>query len=357
MMPVVFLAPACTRADGSNTHVAFAHGITKPVKSAQFLAAIERALFSQKSNAQAAPPPKTDLPLAERLPLRVLLVDDNSINQKVAARLVQQLGYKPDLAANGKLALDALDAQHYDLVFMDMMMPEMDGLEATRRIRERQVAGVHPNYQSRILIVAMTAHAMAADREKCLAAGMDDYLAKPIRPNDVRGIIEKWGPQIQPQAAATPAPAPKIETAPAPAVAMPKAELAAAVAQPPSPLAGEPPVDMGRLNDLTGSDPATTRELIDMFYKQTAQQLKQLEDALRANDTSTVGHVAHSCKGASATLGMTRFSPIMLQLEKMGKAGALNGAEKLCVDARNEFKVIQDFFMAQPGLDVPPPAV
>jgi CheY-like chemotaxis protein/HPt (histidine-containing phosphotransfer) domain-containing protein len=247
------------------------------------------------------------------------------------------------LAANGKLAIEALDQQPYDLVFMDMMMPEMDGLEATRRIREKQASAIHPNYRARIFIVAMTAHAMATDREKCMAAGMDDYLSKPVRPNDIRNVIEKLAPQLQSDA---PAPSAKTETPP-------NSKPAAAAPAP----SGEPPVDMGRLNDLTGGDATTTRELIDMFYKQTAQQLRQIEDAVRANDTSAVGHIAHSCKGASATLGMTQFSPIMLQLEKLGKSGALDGAEKLCAEARNEFKVIQNFFMAQPGLDVPPPAV
>ncbi len=354
MLPVVFLTPLGTRAEGNETQIAFAHGITKPVKPAQFLSAIERALFSPKKVEAPVVAPKADLPLAERFPLRILLVDDNSINQKVAARIVQQLGYKPDLAGNGKLALDAIDKQHYNLVFMDMMMPEMDGLEATREIRERQKnSGANPNYASRILIVAMTAHAMVADREKCLAAGMDDYLAKPIRPNDVRGIIEKWAPQVQP--AANSAAAAKIET-PKSEPQISKSELAAATAQAPAPSTNEPPVDMSRFNDMSAGDTAMSRELIDMFYKQTAQQLNDIERAIRGNDASTVGHVAHSCKGASATLGMTRFSPIMLQLEKLGKSGALNGAEKLCVEARNEFKVIQKFFMAQPGLDVPPPA-
>ncbi len=141
-------------------------------------------------------------PLAERMPLSILLCEDNAINQKVAARILRQLGYTCDLAANGREGLEALDRRHYDLVFMDLMMPEMDGLAATRAIRERQNdAAAHPNYSSRILIVAMTAHALQSDRERCIAAGMDDYLAKPIRPADVRGMIERWAPQIHPATA------------------------------------------------------------------------------------------------------------------------------------------------------------
>jgi len=234
--------------------------------------------------------------------------------------------------------LEALDRRHYDLVFMDLMMPGMDGLTATRAIRERQKDGAaHPNYNSRILIIAMTAHAQQSDRESCLAAGMDDYLAKPIRPADVRGVIERWAAQIHPAAAVQPAPASGV-----------------AVAQAVSIPTGEPPVEMSRLEDLTEGNPESIRELIDMFYRQTAQQLNQIEDAVRANKPADVGHVAHSCKGASATLGMSRLAAVLLKLEKLGKSGALTGAEEFCADARREFKDIQTFLAGHPALAAMP---
>ncbi len=343
MLPVLFLAPLGTRAEGADTRVAFAHGITKPVKPSQLLAGIERALFSQKKAVETpvAAPATAPQSLAERCPMNILLVDDNSINQKVAARIVQQLGYKPGLAVNGRLALEALDNQHYDLVFMDLMMPEMDGLEATRAVRERQKNGAaYPNYQSRILIIAMTAHAMQSDREKCLAAGMDDYLAKPIRPADVRGAIEKWAPEIQSAQPATSSPADA-------------AQLIAATAQAAPAAAAEPAVDLDRFNDMSGGDPAMARELIDMFDKQTTQQLKQIQDALCSKDASTVGHVAHSCKGASATLGMKRLAAVMLKLEKLGKSGALDGADQFHLEAQREFKEVQNFLSANPNLTAP----
>ncbi|HEY1662466.1 MAG TPA: response regulator [Verrucomicrobiae bacterium] len=343
MLPVVFLAPLGTRAEGSDTGVAFAHGITKPIKPSQLLAGIERALFSQKKVVEApvAAPAPAAQSLAEKYPLKILLVDDNSINQKVAARIVQQLGFKPDLAVNGRVALEALDKQHYDLVFMDLMMPEMDGLEATRTIRERQRNGAaNPNYQSRILVIAMTAHAMQSDRDKCLAAGMDDYLAKPIRPGDVRGMIEKWALEIQAAQAATTSSA-------VPAV------VAAATMQAAPASAEEPAVDLDRFNDMSGGDPTMARELIDMFDKQTTQQLKQIQDAIGAKDASTVGHVAHSCKGASATLGMKRLAAVMLKLEKLGKSGALDGAEQFHLESQKEFKDIQNFLSANPKLTAP----
>ena len=366
MMPAIFMTPIGARSDSApESRVVFANSITKPVKPAQFLAAIERVLFNQKKlESQVVTLPKANVPLAEKYPLRVLLVDDNSINQKVAARIVQQLGYKPELAANGRQAVEAFNKQAYDLIFMDMMMPEMDGIEATRAIRERQKNGA-PNFTSRILIVAMTAQAMASDREKCISAGMDDYLAKPIRPNDVRGIIEKWAPQIhaapEPEPVSAPAAVPAVPVAPAIAPAVPPVLAAPApaapVAPPPPPVPpAEPPVDMSRMTDLTGGDETCIRDLVEMFYTQTSQQMKQIEQAVAAKDASTVGHVAHSCKGASATLGMARFAAVMLQLEKLGKSGSVNGAEALCAQAEREYAEIRNFLMAQPVLAGQPAA-
>jgi signal transduction histidine kinase/HPt (histidine-containing phosphotransfer) domain-containing protein len=341
MMPLIFLTPSGTHAGKTpDTCVSFANSLTKPAKPAQLCAAIEHALFSRKKTAAPAPP-KAEPSLAERFPLRILLCEDNVINQKVAVRILLQIGYQCDLAANGREGLEAIDRRHYDLVFMDMMMPEMDGLTATRAIRERQKDGLtHPTYQSRILIIAMTAHAQQSDRESCLAAGMDDYLAKPIRPADVRGAIERWAPQIYPDAARQTALAPD-------------ADIAAAVAQIVPAPAGEPPMEMTRLADLTEGNPESMRELVDLFYTQTGQQLKQIEDAVRANKSAEVGQVAHSCKGASATLGMTRLAAVLLKLEKLGKSGALAGAEEFCAEARREFQDIRNFLEAHPLLATP----
>ncbi len=252
------------------------------------------------------------------------MCDDNEINQKVATRILTQLGYQPDLAGNGRDALDALDRKPYDLIFMDVMMPEMDGLEATHAIRKRQSEGGHPYYQPRIIIVAMTAQAMQGDREKCLAAGMDDYLSKPIRPKDLRGILELWGGRATPVQ--------KIE--PAPKI---------------SDVAENPPVDLDRLNDLTDGNAESFRELVDLYNKQTRQQLEQIQNAIRANDTAEVRRVAHSCAGASATLGMVRLVPLLRDLEKQGHEGILTTAAQVAENAVHEFKLIQDFLAAHPA--------
>src|SRR5262249_21256232 len=120
-----------------------------------------------------------------RYPLRLLVVEDNPVNQKLALRMLQQLGYRADLAGNGREALEALDRQQYDVVLMDVHMPELDGLAATRQIRARGPTAVQP------YIIAMTADAMEGDREVCLAAGMNDYLSKPIRTDELAGALRR----------------------------------------------------------------------------------------------------------------------------------------------------------------------
>ena len=202
-MPLVLLTSMGVRTDSPEfASAAFASCLTKPIKPAQLHEVLRPRSLRRQARRPAKPRAgaKLDPTLASRLPLRVLLCDDNVINQKVALRLLQQMGYRADIAANGVEALAALDRQPYDLIFMDVMMPEMDGLEATRLIRERQKQPAQfPNYKSPIIIVAMTASAMQGDREKCLAAGMDDYVAKPVRLEDVRTIVERWGASGQPR--------------------------------------------------------------------------------------------------------------------------------------------------------------
>jgi CheY-like chemotaxis protein/HPt (histidine-containing phosphotransfer) domain-containing protein len=281
---------------------------------------------------------KVDVTLASRFPLRVLLCDDNIINQKVALRLLQQMGYRADLAANGLEALAALDRQPYDLIFMDVMMPEMGGLEATRLIRERQKQDSQfPNYKPSIIIVAMTASAMQGDREKCLAAGMDDYVAKPVRLEEVRTIVERWA-VVASKAEPTQTTATATQTSPdvqAPA----RSSLAAAPAQ-------DDPVDMTRLLDFTDGDPDNLRELVTLYLDQTGQQVGQLEAAVQANSAQEVRRVAHSCAGASATCGMRRLVLLLRELERQGFEGRLTNANQLSHQVGEEFERIRHFLEA-----------
>jgi CheY-like chemotaxis protein len=139
----------------------------------------------------AAEPVHAETVSVEKQPLptglRILLVEDNEVNRKVAVRMLQKLGCEVDIATDGRQAIDKTAQQRYDIVFMDVYMPELDGYEATRLIRQREEAtGSHQ------VIIAMTANAMEGDRELCLKAGMDDYLAKPFREADLRQTIARW---------------------------------------------------------------------------------------------------------------------------------------------------------------------
>jgi CheY-like chemotaxis protein/HPt (histidine-containing phosphotransfer) domain-containing protein len=343
-MPLLLLTPLGVHTDRKAVADAeFAQSIAKPVKPVQLCEILTRVVQAPKvteKKTTAAPVPLSSLKnpgelLAQRLPLRILLAEDNELNQKVASRILQQMGYQPDIANNGREALETLERQPYDLVFMDLMMPEMDGLEATSTIRARQKDPVaYPNYNGRIIIIAMTAHAMQGDREKCIASGMDDYLAKPIRPTDVRSMIERWA-------------SPKNAT---------ETVKAAPVPETSKPVVEEPAVDMSRMADLTGGDEQSMRELIEMFFKQTTQQLAQIDTAIREKNSEQLKHVAHSCKGASATLGMGPFAKLLLELEQQGKTNALTNSPQVYENAMKEYKRIQIFLAAQQSKNPAPTA-
>jgi CheY-like chemotaxis protein len=157
----------------------FAATLAKPLHQSQLFDTLVSLLTQdgapRAASAPTAAKPRMDAGMAARHPLRILLAEDNVVNQKLALRLLQQMGYRADVAGNGIEAIECIARQRYDVVLMDVQMPEMDGLEASRRITAKYPRPERPR------IVAMTANAMQGDREECLAAGMDDYVTKPIR--------------------------------------------------------------------------------------------------------------------------------------------------------------------------------
>jgi CheY-like chemotaxis protein len=323
---------------------AFASCLTKPLKPAQLHETLVRIISGAKPAARkSSTASKLDPTLAQRLPLHILLCDDNAINQKVALRLLQQMGYKADVAANGIEALAALDRQPYELVFMDVQMPEMDGLEATRQIRERQNnRGAHPNYKANIVIAA---NAMQGDRERCIAAGMDDYLAKPVRPEEIRSLVERWGSLAAMQESAAPA---ATSTAT-------NSTLPARTAAPVSSVTDDPNshVDTGRLQDFTDGNADNLRELATLYLKQTSAQLEQLEAAVQSGAADQVRRLAHSCAGASATCGMVKLVPLLREMERQGQEGKLTNAEDLCRQAVSEFEIIRRILESHPAMRGP----
>ena len=175
-LPLVLFS-SLGRREAGDTDGLFSAYLAKPIRQSHLFDTLVSLLVRDAAPRTAPRPAKSQLDpgMAARHPLRILLAEDNVVNQKLALRLLQQMGYRADLASNGLEAVESVRRQAYDVVLMDVQMPEMDGLEASRRITAAAPPGQRPR------IVAMTANAMQGDREMCMEAGMDDYVTKPIR--------------------------------------------------------------------------------------------------------------------------------------------------------------------------------
>jgi len=185
-LPLVLLSSLGGRVGDRETEL-FAAFLTKPIRSSALFDALQTVFADSPRvpDSREAPRPGLDPETAARNPLRILLAEDNIVNQKLALHLLRQMGYRADVAANGLEVLQAVERQPYDVILMDVQMPEMDGLEATRQLHLRYASDTCPR------IIAMTANAMQGDRELCLAAGMDDYLSKPIRVDELLAALAR----------------------------------------------------------------------------------------------------------------------------------------------------------------------
>jgi CheY-like chemotaxis protein len=181
---------ALTSLDGMDqarriTEAGSTHYLFRPVRLGQLLEVLRNALAEPETTAPRPDSSQRPAPLP-LVAAQVLLAEDNEVNQRIAVKMLERLGSRVDVAANGKEALEMLERRPYDLVFMDCQMPDMDGFQATAEIRRRHLAG------RRLPIIAMTANAMAGDRDRCLAAGMDDYITKPASLQDLRTALNRW---------------------------------------------------------------------------------------------------------------------------------------------------------------------
>ncbi len=190
-MPIVFLSSVRLRAgDASARDLDVSLFVYKPIRCEQLLATLKRAFGDLEGPSKVGKGLQVDRSLGERLPLSILVADDNLVNQKVASAYLNKMGYRAELASNGLEVLKALETRSFDLIFLDVQMPEMDGCEAARKICERWVTG-------RPIMIAVTGNAMEGDREKCLESGMDDYIAKPIRVHELEAILLRYGTRCQ----------------------------------------------------------------------------------------------------------------------------------------------------------------
>jgi CheY-like chemotaxis protein len=234
----------------------------------------------------------------------------------VAIRLLDQQGYRADIANNGQEAVDSATNCAYDVVFMDIQMPLLDGLAATKKIRELE-AWLGPARARPSVIIALTANAELGDRERRLSSGMDDYLPKPVRPNSLRAMLEKWGSKIVSSDSGTHA-----ETT--------ENSMTEASND------GPPPVDIEKLKDLGGGTDEGLGELVDLYLDQTAGQIEEIHAA-------EVRRIAHSCAGANATCGMDGLVMPMRELERMGGEGVVVDARVQIDRVRIEFDKVKAF--------------
>jgi CheY-like chemotaxis protein/HPt (histidine-containing phosphotransfer) domain-containing protein len=289
--------------------------LVKPVKQARLYECLTgmRNLPSHladtkpASSAADAPPPE---------PLRVLLAEDNIINQKVAVGQLRKLGCTPDVVGNGMEALEATRRNRYDVILMDCQMPQMDGYEASRQIRVHEgLEGVKPVY-----IIAMTANAMQGDREKCLEASMNDYLSKPVKITDLKAALDRS------QAA------PAIDTTG-------QEETETLLAET---IGGEALLDVERLEAAANDDPAMVKELVDLYFAQAQDLMNGLRAATNSGSAKDVAHFAHKLVGASLACGMSAMVPPLRELEKRGKEGSLGDAEALFERANRHLELTRN---------------
>jgi PAS domain S-box-containing protein len=307
--------------------------LTKPVRHSD----LYNSLLGLIDTAQDAAPARPGTKAAAvnpglRTDWRVLVAEDNPVNQKVAQHLLNRIGLRADFVGNGREALAALKDQPYDVVFMDCQMPELDGYDATAEIRRLEGGHRHT------WIIAMTAHAMAGDREKCLAAGMDDYLAKPVASHSLREALERFAQQA----------APSVEDS----------NMASFKHEP----SGQPVpqetsvVDIAHLREAANHDQEFARELVELYISQTTEQLARLSAALAGGLAPDVEHIAHRCKGGSGACGMHTLAPLFQQLEVMGREGRLDGAAAVLASAEREFERVKAFAKEFPSISAMPGA-
>jgi len=269
--------------------------------------------------------PRLDREMGRRLPLRILLAEDNTINQKLALEVLRRLGYSADIAGNGLEAIESLERRWYDVVLMDIQMPEMDGLDATRAICRRWPKERRPR------IVAVTANVMQEDRKECLAAGMDDYVSKPIRVEELVRALSACRPLSQ-----------KYDEETASRQDPSVAEQNNGESKAPQRRAVI--LDPAALENLLGLVEGSTdflAQLIDTFLEDAPRMLKEMRRATQVGGAAILRREAHSLKSNSADCGATTLSTLCRELEMMGEPATLEGAIEKIGQAEAEYERVK----------------
>lgn len=251
-------------------------------------------------------------PMSDSVPnyssLRILIAEDNEVNRRLALLLLNRLGYTADVVVNGREAVEAVRARPYDVVLMDCHMPELDGYAATGEIRAITNGSAD---RPRPRIIAVTAAAMSGDREKCLSAGMDDYVTKPVKADALRAALQS---ATVPDTSPTPAIVPEVET--------------------------DSPAELRETTDALATElgPESVKELVDAYLADTPERLKEMAALAGSEDQVTLRRLAHSLKGTSTLFGLSRTGSVAATLEKLAAAGEKPGQALLVQDLERLFK-------------------
>lgn len=284
---------------------------------------IETVLESRRSTSTPSQEEiTTHQPLAG---LKILLVEDHPINQEVMVNQLSIIGYEADLASNGQEGLELLQIKDYDLVFMDCQMPVKDGYITTQELRQLEAgSGRHT------IVIALTAHAMPADREKCLAAGMDDYISKPVEQEDLEILLNRW----------TASQGGKIEHE----VRSEVVKTSDTSGPEQSPISNDnPPLDLKRLNSISKGRVEFQQRLLNVFMEKARVDLAGLKEAIAHSDFDQIQSYAHRLKGSSANVGASEVRAIAGELEKLSRENTLANSQELFVSMEAQFDLVRAF--------------
>jgi two-component system sensor histidine kinase/response regulator len=334
-VPVIILTSIGERGDAARLEALGCAGyLTKPVKQSQLFDTIITLWGRQKTVVKEKPIPiVTRHTIAEQKHqrVRILVAEDNPMNQKLVVILLKKAGYSVDAVENGRRAIQSLKLKAYDLILMDVQMPEMKGFEATQLIREMEGEAKHTP------IIAMTAHAMKGDRERCLQAGMDDYISKPIEPQELFHAIDKWTKSHDSEKDLTPftlhlSPLKEEKDIPT------GSEIVETTC-------GEPvePIDLESALRRFDGDKDFFKEMLQEFLSYAPKQLEKLAEAIKTGEAKVVEREAHSLKGAADNLGVKPIADIALRLEVLGRTGDLAGAEEIVSNLRTAFEHLEEY--------------
>jgi CheY-like chemotaxis protein/HPt (histidine-containing phosphotransfer) domain-containing protein len=301
--------------------IGFAAYLTKPARHSEILDCLS-AVLAGTNAAQQAQPLVTYHTIREmrRGAVRILLAEDNITNQQVAVGILKKLGLRADAVANGAEAVKALETLPYDMVLMDVQMPEMDGIEATHEIRNpRSAVRNH-----RIPIIAMTAHALQGDRERCIEAGMNDYVSKPISPQALAEALDKWLPKE-------------------PAAVVEQATGKPEKASPGSVEESEAPVfDKAGMMIRMMDDEGMARTVIGGFLDDIPRQIEVLKGYLEAGDAPSAERQAHAIKCAAANVGGEVLRSLAFEMERGGKASDLGAVAARLPELETQFARLKE---------------